>query len=109
MDLGTFRNLGLPFWLAGSRADPQKLKEAISQGATGIQVGTVFAYCEESGLLDQTKRGVLDQALKGDGKRFSPIRSLRPQVFPSRSCVWKEPYPRTKNIKPGQGLATWAI
>src|ERR1019366_475070 len=47
VDTAAFRKLGLPFWLAGSYADPNKLKEALAEGATGIQVGTVFAYCEE--------------------------------------------------------------
>ncbi|MDP4220406.1 MAG: nitronate monooxygenase, partial [Bacteroidota bacterium] len=34
------RELGLPFWLAGDYASPEKLQEALQCGATGIQVGT---------------------------------------------------------------------
>jgi nitronate monooxygenase len=81
VDLGAFRKLGLPFWLAGSCADPKKLKEAISHGATGIQAGTVFAYCEESGLMDWIKKKVFAKALRGQEEVFTdPIAS--PTGFP---------------------------
>lgn len=42
--------IGLPFYFAGDVARPEKLKELQAQGATGIQVGTLFAFCEESGI-----------------------------------------------------------
>lgn len=62
------KDLGKPFWLAGGYASPAKLKEALDLGAAGIQVGTVFAYSEESGITPQIKREVLhrcrDRALK---------------------------------------------
>lgn len=57
-ELPKIRELGLPFWLAGSCADPGKLAEARAQGAAGVQVGTAFAFCEESGLLPDLKRRV---------------------------------------------------
>ncbi len=57
-ELPKIRDLGLPFWLAGSCADPEKLSAARDQGATGVQVGTAFAFCEESGLLPELKRRV---------------------------------------------------
>jgi nitronate monooxygenase len=81
VDLAAFRNLGLPFWLAGSQADPKKLKEAVTQGATGIQVGTVFAYCQESGLMDRIKRRVFAKVLRGREEVFTdPVAS--PTGFP---------------------------
>ncbi|MBM3990523.1 MAG: nitronate monooxygenase [Planctomycetes bacterium] len=49
-DLSKLRNLGLPFWLAGAHGKPGSLKEALALGASGIQVGTAFAFCEESGM-----------------------------------------------------------
>jgi nitronate monooxygenase len=64
VDLDKIRKLGLPFWMAGSYANPQKLKDALEQGAAGIQVGTVFAFCEESGLDDQIKQDFLKQLEK---------------------------------------------
>ncbi|MFZ5495723.1 MAG: nitronate monooxygenase [Verrucomicrobiota bacterium] len=57
-ELPKIRELGLPFWLAGACADPAKLAEARATGAAGVQVGTAFAFCEESGLLPELKRRV---------------------------------------------------
>lgn len=58
-DLEEFRGLGLPFWLAGSYARPERVTEALRCGAVGVQVGTAFAYCEESGLTS----GIKDRTL----------------------------------------------
>lgn len=55
VDLGKMKELGLPFWLAGSAGSPEKLVAAREAGAEGIQVGTLFAYCEESGFTSQIK------------------------------------------------------
>jgi NAD(P)H-dependent flavin oxidoreductase YrpB (nitropropane dioxygenase family) len=81
VDLASFRKLGLPFWLAGSCADPEILKGALAEGAAGIQAGTVFAYCEESGLMDSLKRKVFSRGLKGDLKVFTDP-SASPTGFP---------------------------
>lgn len=48
--LEKIRDLGLPFWLAGSFATPERLAEARRAGAAGIQEGTAFAFCDESGV-----------------------------------------------------------
>jgi NAD(P)H-dependent flavin oxidoreductase YrpB (nitropropane dioxygenase family) len=40
---------------------PQALQSARSSGAAGIQVGTLFAYCQESGLDAIHKAAVLEQ------------------------------------------------
>jgi nitronate monooxygenase len=60
-DIGKIRALGLPFWLAGGYGAPEKLLEALSFGAAGIQVGTAFAYCVESGLRSDYKRAILEK------------------------------------------------
>lgn len=44
------QSLGVPFWLGGSYASPAGLARARSHGALGIQVGSIFALCAESGL-----------------------------------------------------------
>lgn len=49
------KELGIPFWIAGSVASSEALKKALDLGASGIQVGTIFALCEESGLLPELK------------------------------------------------------
>jgi len=65
-DLEAIAALGVPFWLAGSYATPERVREAREQGAAGVQVGTAFAYCEESGLTREIKQKVL--ALSREGK-----------------------------------------
>jgi nitronate monooxygenase len=64
-NLETIRNLGLPFWLAGSYSSPEKFREAQAAGATGVQIGTAFAFCEESGLRDDLKQAVLRKSRAG--------------------------------------------
>ncbi|MEO5666511.1 MAG: nitronate monooxygenase [Bdellovibrionota bacterium] len=58
-DLVAIKDLGLPFWMAGSFATPEKLREARDAGAAGIQVGTAFAFCEESGMSESIKRAAI--------------------------------------------------
>jgi len=58
-DLAQLRELSVPFWLAGGFASAEKLREAIALGARGIQVGTVFAYCAESGIAEDIKQRVI--------------------------------------------------
>ena len=64
MDFERMRSLGLPFWVAGSYGSPEKLKEAFELGAVGVQVGTAFALCNESGLDEYLKRRLIDLALE---------------------------------------------
>src|ERR1017187_5271417 len=52
-DLPKIRELGLPFWLAGAYSRPEKISEALALGAAGVQVGTAFALCEESGIFPE--------------------------------------------------------
>ncbi len=66
VDLEKIRALGLPFWLAGGYGKPEKLREALAAGASGIQVGTAFAFCQESGLRDDYKQAVLAKIAVGE-------------------------------------------
>lgn len=59
VDLAKLRDLGLPFWLAGGTGSPDGMQAALAAGAAGIQVGTLFAYCDESGLAPALRRQVL--------------------------------------------------
>jgi nitronate monooxygenase len=65
VDLERIRDLGLPFWLAGSRATPGDLIDAQRQGASGIQVGTLFAFCDESGVEPSLRTRVLEKVRGG--------------------------------------------
>lgn len=58
-DLAAIHELGLPFWLAGGYADADRLREARESGAAGIQIGTAFAFCQESGLDPDLKERVI--------------------------------------------------
>ncbi len=62
VDLGRIRDLGVPFYLAGGYGAPGKLREALDAGAAGVQVGTLFAFCRESGLLASLKQAALKLA-----------------------------------------------
>jgi nitronate monooxygenase len=68
-DLANFeqmRDIGLPFWIAGGAGSPEGLRQALDVGAAGIQVGTLFAYTDESGLDPRHKRAVLRQVARGE-------------------------------------------
>ena len=64
-DLDGIRELGLPFWLAGSYGSPERLREALARGATGVQVGTAFALSAESGLEPNMRMSLVRAALAG--------------------------------------------
>jgi NAD(P)H-dependent flavin oxidoreductase YrpB (nitropropane dioxygenase family) len=65
VDLDKIRELGLPFWLAGGAGTPDGLRAALAAGAAGVQVGTLFAYCEESGFAPELKTRVLASLAAG--------------------------------------------
>ncbi len=80
-ELDKIAALGLPFWLAGSYGRPGGLAAALKLGATGIQVGTAFAFSEESGIHPELKRQVLDLSRQGLARVFTdPVAS--PTGFP---------------------------
>jgi NAD(P)H-dependent flavin oxidoreductase YrpB (nitropropane dioxygenase family) len=62
-------------------ADPGKLQAALDQGAAGIQAGTLFAFCEESGLSEAVKVGVFEKVRKGILEVFTDP-SASPTGFP---------------------------
>lgn len=81
VDLGKIRELDVPFWLAGGYGSPEKVVEALNAGATGVQVGTAFAFCEESSLRESYKRALLEKAVTGTARVFTdPVAS--PTHFP---------------------------
>lgn len=64
VDLSKILALGQPFWLAGGYGSPDGVRAALKTGAAGIQVGTAFAFCEESGIREDYKKSVLDKVLR---------------------------------------------
>jgi nitronate monooxygenase len=81
VDLEKIRQLGRPFWLAGGYGSAEKLREAMNFGAAGIQVGTAFAFCEESGLRDDYKRAVLEKVSNSE-IRVTTDPTASPTSFP---------------------------
>jgi nitronate monooxygenase len=84
VDLDRIRDIGLPFWTAGGRGSPEQLEAAQSQGAEGIQVGTLFAYCRESGLSDDLKRHVVCRSVQGEVDVLTDDRAS-PTGFPFKT------------------------
>ena len=81
VDLDRLATIGLPFWLAGGYAEPGRLRDALRSGASGIQVGTAFALCEESAFLPEVKRAAVSAALCGQLDVFTdPVAS--PSGYP---------------------------
>src|SRR5690606_6114649 len=76
VDLEKLAQLGLPFWLAGGTGSPEGLRDAVAAGAAGIQVGTLFAYCDESGFTPDIKRRTLEGVLRDEVSVFTdPLAS----------------------------------
>lgn len=116
VNLGELRELGVPFWLAGGFGTPEKMSEALHEGAAGVQVGTAFAFSDESGLRPDLKRELLARTADGTAQVFTdPLASptgfpfkvasvsgsaSERQVYESRTRVCdlgylREPYART--------------
>ncbi|GMQ81906.1 MAG: nitronate monooxygenase [Rhodothermia bacterium] len=81
IDLDAIASHGLPFFLAGSYGSPDGLVRARAAGAAGVQVGTLFAFCEESGIRQDLKRDTIARCQAGTESVFTdPIAS--PTGFP---------------------------
>jgi nitronate monooxygenase len=81
VNFAAIRKLGLPFWVGGSYDSPEQLKVAEGEGAAGIQVGTAFALCTDSGLPSEIRRALVTKALAGEAHVFTdPVAS--PTGFP---------------------------
>jgi len=87
VDLAKIRELGLPFWLAGGTGRAGSLREAQQAGAAGIQVGTLFAYCDESDLRDDLKRSVLEHVSRGQVEVFTDPQAS-PTGYPFKVVHW---------------------
>jgi len=79
--LEAFRKLGLPFWLAGAYGSNKRLKEAQAEGASGVQVGTPFALCKESGVAPELRRALLNKLHAGTATVFTDAKAS-PTGFP---------------------------
>ncbi len=87
-DLNKIRELGRPFWLAGGRASAERVQEALAMGANGVQVGTAFAFCDESGLDPRCSPRGARESTNEKGEVFTdPLAS--PTGFPFKVVLSK--------------------
>src|SRR5450631_855838 len=87
-DLGKVAAVGLPFWLAGGYSTAAQVTQAREAGAAGVQVGTLFAFCEESGLDPAIRREMLAKVSAGSlVVRTDPLAS--PTGFPFKVATLK--------------------
>lgn len=87
-NLEAIRKLELPFWLAGAYGSPEGSQKALDQGASGVQVGTAFALCSDSGLAPDVRRELIKDALAGKADVFTdPLAS--PTGFPFKVAALK--------------------
>ena len=80
-DFAKMARLGLPFWIAGGQCGPRQLREARAAGAAGVQLGSVFALCEESGMDTGLRRRLIERELAG-GLRVRNDPAASPTGFP---------------------------
>jgi len=99
-DFPKLQDIGLPFYLAGGYASPEKLAYAQSVGAAGIQVASIITLSEDSGYnpeyRDRMRRRAyndeLDVFISPDASPFGfPFKVVRisgthgdPQVYAAR-------------------------
>jgi nitronate monooxygenase len=81
VDLQKMKQFGLPFWLAGGYGTPQQVQHALDAGAAGVQVGTAFALCDESGMEPALKQRLLRQVLDEEAEILTDPR-VSPTGFP---------------------------
>lgn len=84
--------LGKPFWLAGGCASPERFEAAKALGARGIQVGTAFACCDESGALPEVKSDVIERYRSGTLEVITDFKAS-PTGYPFKRLVPTEGEP----------------
>ncbi len=120
LDLAKVAACGLPFWVAGGQAGPRPLALARAAGAVGVQVGSAFALCRESGMAGSLRQRLLRDAAAGvlavrNDPGASPtgfpfkVAQLAgtvadPQVYAARPRRCDLSYLRTPYRKPGGGV-----
>ena len=96
--------LGLPFWIAGGAGSPDGLVAALAIGAAGIQVGTMFAYAEESGFDAAIRSSVLGAVARREATVYTDPKAS-PTGYPFKVVHWPEEpvgdHPRNRNCDLG--------
>lgn len=103
VEMSDMKALELPFWMAGSWGTNALVEEALQAGAHGVQVGTLFAFCEESGLSAENRNFILKQIRENNdpenGWIFTdpnssptgfPFKAVRMQGSVSETAVYEK-------------------
>jgi NAD(P)H-dependent flavin oxidoreductase YrpB (nitropropane dioxygenase family) len=80
-DLQRLEALGFPYYLAGGYGTPEQLREALELGAAGIQVGSLFSLCQESGYPPEDTRRLI-RAIHEDRLEVNTDGRISPTGFP---------------------------
>jgi nitronate monooxygenase len=75
VDFEALANLEKPFWIGGGITSPEQVRAAFALGAAGVQVGTLFAYCDESGMDPDLRHRVLYEVKTGSVKVKTSLRA----------------------------------
>jgi len=97
-DLNEIKKFKLPFWLAGGYGTKDGLERAIQSGAEGIQVGTLFEFCDESGLDPKLKNYILSRILEHDIQILTDAKAS-PTGFPFKVAKVVETLSTSSNYR----------
>lgn len=86
VDTGRMAKMDVPFWMGGSCSNEDSLKRCQEAGAQGIQVGTLFAFCRESGFLPELKKKFL-QAVEAGRMRVLTHPGASPTGYPIKMAL----------------------
>lgn len=81
INLEAIKKLNIPFYLAGGYGNPVSYKDALSFGAQGIQMGTMFALCTESGFEAKLKKQIIKEIVEGEVEVITDAKAS-PTGFP---------------------------
>ncbi|MCR4306999.1 MAG: nitronate monooxygenase [Candidatus Berkelbacteria bacterium] len=87
-DYEYFRDLGLPFWIAGESCSPEALQRALDLGACGVQIGTAFSFSRESGILLEIKQRSVRDGLDGKYDVYTSL-TASPTGYPFKMVMRK--------------------
>ncbi|MGM0381670.1 MAG: nitronate monooxygenase [bacterium] len=80
-DLEKMREMDRPFYLAGGYGTPEKFQEALDEGASGVQIGSLFSLAEESNYPTSVKRKLIKE-IHADNVSVRTDGRISPTGFP---------------------------
>ena len=75
VDYGALNKLDVPYWIGGGVTRAADVTAAQELGARGVQVGTLFAYCRDSGMEEGLRRHILHEAQEGPLRVVTSLRA----------------------------------